>query len=216
VRRLARWTVLAVLILVATVAIAATPLVLVAITRHMSLSDSDWTHLGTIGQAYGAASAILLGASLLGVVIALRLQGREARVAREVNQRLLHMQLIQLALSDATLLDAWGEIAPGLPVSQRRQYLYTNLVFSHWELLWELGSINADALAKLAEDIFEGETARRFWSHARSFRGATLYTSLERQFHQVVDQQCTSAIRRASENASQREHIGEATDAGFR
>jgi hypothetical protein len=52
----------------------------------------DWPLLGNVGQAYGAASAILAALALVGVVASLVLQAREAKVSREQALRALHTE----------------------------------------------------------------------------------------------------------------------------
>ncbi|MGW0502938.1 DUF6082 family protein [Micromonospora sp. NPDC003241] len=58
----------------------------------------DWSLLGNVGEAYGAASAILAGLALMGVAISLIIQAREAKAAREQALRALHTDLLKMAI----------------------------------------------------------------------------------------------------------------------
>src|SRR3954452_24166530 len=55
----------------------------VALTWLPTMRSADWAHLSDVGQTYGAASAILSAAALIGVVLSLYYQRRETKAARE-------------------------------------------------------------------------------------------------------------------------------------
>src|SRR5207249_17958 len=88
---------------------AASPVVLLP----LSATSFDWTRLGDIGQAYGAASAILAGVALIGVALSLLLQSRQHRAETISAARERHLEIVKLALKDPALAACWG--AEGIP-----------------------------------------------------------------------------------------------------
>jgi hypothetical protein len=65
----------------------------------------DWSLLSDVGQAYGAASAILAALALVGVVASLVLQAREAKASREQALRALHTDLLKMAIDEPEFLE---------------------------------------------------------------------------------------------------------------
>lgn len=64
--------------------------------------------LGDIGQTYGAASALLTGLALIGVVGSMVFQVRAIRVSQEQVTREQHAHLVEMALMDPVYQRAWG------------------------------------------------------------------------------------------------------------
>ncbi|WP_204038069.1 DUF6082 family protein [Micromonospora qiuiae] len=154
----------------------------------------DWPLLGSVGEAYGAASAILAGLALTGVVISLIIQAREAKAAREQTLRALHADLLKMAIDDPGLLECWGPIEQSSDVEWFRKHVYTNLIVSHWQLMWEVDVLSEAHLQVLADQFFKGEAGRRFWAEARG-PGMKAETSRRaRRFTAVIDQRYLAAL----------------------
>jgi hypothetical protein len=157
---------LMVVILVLVLAMLSLGLILVTPVALGLFPDDDsarWERLSFIGQTYGAGSAILSVIALGGVAVSLLLQSREARAAREQALRALHVDLIKLALDDPLYLGCWGPFSGSTNVDDRRRHMYTNLIVSHWQMMWEIGGLNERHLRLLARELFAGEVGRRFW-----------------------------------------------------
>ncbi len=71
-------------------------------------SADSWSRRGDIGQTYGAAAALLSVLALAGVAISLVLQARESKANREHASRLIHTDLLKLAMDDPAYLECWG------------------------------------------------------------------------------------------------------------
>lgn len=146
-----------------------------------------------IGQTYGAVAAVISGLALIGVVVSIRYQRREATAARSHNMRTLHISLMRMALGDPDLLLAWGPFGSG-DITARRQHIYVNLVLSYWQMLYSLGELPDSELRVISHDLFAGEAGQLFWANARTIRLRTEGSKLDRRFHQIIDEEARRAL----------------------
>jgi hypothetical protein len=102
-------------------------------------SANSWARRGDIGQTYGAAAALLSVLALGGVAASLVLQARESKANREHASRLIHTDLLKMAMEDPAYLECWGSYSSATDPVARRQAMYVNLILSYWESRWELG-----------------------------------------------------------------------------
>ncbi|MEV4482200.1 DUF6082 family protein [Micromonospora coxensis] len=154
----------------------------------------DWPLLGNVGEAYGAASAILAGLALIGVAASLVVQAREAKAAREQALRGLHTDLLKMAIDDPGLLECWGPIEDSTDLDWFRKHVYTNLIVSHWQLMWEVDVLSEPHLEVLADQFFKGTAGRRFWAEARGPRMKAETSRRARRFTAVVDRSYRAAV----------------------
>ncbi|WP_433531681.1 DUF6082 family protein [Micromonospora sp. CA-263727] len=145
-------------------------------------------------MAYGAASAILAGLALSGVVTSLIIQAREAKAAREQTLRALHTDLLKMAIDDPGLLECWGPIEESSDVEWFRKHVYTNLIVTHWQLMWEVDVLSEPHLEILADQFFEGAAGRRFWAEARGPRRRAETSRRARRFTAVLDERYLAAL----------------------
>ncbi|MFI9640186.1 DUF6082 family protein [Micromonospora sp. NPDC051925] len=122
----------------------------------------DWPLLGSVGEAYGATSAILASLALIGVVASLIIQAREAKATREQALRGLHTDLLKMAVDDPGLLPCWDPIEEPTDPEWFRRHVYANLIVSHWQLMWEVGVLTRPHLEVLGDQFFKGVVGRRF------------------------------------------------------
>ena len=93
---------------------AAAALLLVVIFSPLALREfgnstqTNWSQLSSIGQTYGAISALLTAMALIGVVASLLFQAREVRLAKEQAIRMFHHELIRMQLDDPLYMAALG------------------------------------------------------------------------------------------------------------
>ncbi|MEU4438614.1 DUF6082 family protein [Micromonospora chalcea] len=154
----------------------------------------DWPLLGNVGQAYGAASAILAGLALIGVAASLVVQTREVKTAREQALRGLHTDLLKMAIDDPGLLECWGPIEESTDLAWFRKHVYTNLIVSHWQLMWEVDALSELHLEVLADQFFKGTAGRRFWAEARGPRMKAETSRRARRFTAVMERSYQAAI----------------------
>jgi hypothetical protein len=161
----------------------------------------DWSRLGNIGQTYGAASALLAVAALIGVVASLMIQSREAKAAREQALRVLHIDLLKMALDDDIYLRCWGPYSSKSDDTSRRQHIYANLIVSHWQMMYEVGSLPDDQLRAMANNFFLGPVGPTYWRDVREVRLRTTHGRRSLRFMRVLDQQYMETVAGVADRA---------------
>lgn len=132
-------------------------------------TQAEWQRLSNIGQTYGAASALLSVLALLGVAVSLVMQARESRAAREQARRALHFELLRMAMDDPFYLAVWGPFAPS-DKDLYREHMYANLIVSHWQTDWDVGTLDEEHLREISAVFFQGPAGHRFWGNTRDMR----------------------------------------------
>jgi uncharacterized membrane protein len=152
-------------------------------------ATGKWERLSFIGQTYGAASAIVSVLALVGIVLTLSYQAREAKLAREETRRQAVSDLLKMAMEDPDLDECWGPVpAPDDPKT-RKQLLYTNVIVSEWALSFETGALPEFRLRAIANEMFQGRVGRDYWESAREVRLSTSAGRRERRFHGILDEE---------------------------
>ncbi|GIH92163.1 DUF6082 family protein [Planobispora siamensis] len=153
----------------------------------------DWERLSLIGQTYGAASTLLSVLALLGVAVSLVLQAREAKSDREQALRMLHTDLMKMAMEDPLYRRAWGPFFDSDDHDTPREHMYVNLIVSQWAMEYELETITEQHLRSIAFTLFSGPAGRRYWRNVRDLRLESASTRRERRFHQILDEEFARA-----------------------
>jgi hypothetical protein len=129
----------------------------------------DWLKLSSIGQTYGAVSALISGVALAGVVISLILQSRELNLAREQAFRTYHFDLLRFAIDNPSFISSWGYIPPeGSSLEDVRMAGYTNMIVSFWGTGYTTGWLDEGEVRRSFKDMFRGEAGREYWEASRS------------------------------------------------
>jgi Family of unknown function (DUF6082) len=184
----------------ALVAVVVAVLVLVvgsplALRQLASLHGVNWSQLSNIGQTYGAASALLTGLALIGVVGSMVFQVRAIRVSQEQATREQHAHLVEMALTDPVYQRAWGGLYDVYGSSDKyRQHGYVNLIVSYWRDHYVLGELRERELRGLAASLFRGESGRDFWADTRDMRLETAAGGRDRRFCRIMDEEQQKAI----------------------
>jgi hypothetical protein len=175
--------------------VAASPYAL----RALDPSSRDWERLSWVGQTYGAASAFLAMFALIGIAVSLVIQAREARAAREQSLRVIHTDLLQLAMDDEVYRRAWGPFfAAGEPDAQR-QHMYINLIISNLRMQYELRALTEPHLRSVVHIMFSGDPGRRFWAEGRELRMRAAGSRRERRFLEILDEEYRHALASPAE-----------------
>jgi hypothetical protein len=122
-----------------------------------------WGQLSDVGQAYGAASAVMSGLALLGVAVSLVIQQRQNRMTEEQTVRQRHFDLVRLTLNDLKFLYSWG-FEPEVDYDPALVGFGT-LILTHWLMLWRIGHIDESTLRTNARAFFRGQVGRDHWRH---------------------------------------------------
>jgi uncharacterized membrane protein len=148
-----------------------------------------WERLSFIGQTYGAASAIVSVLALVGIVLTLSYQAREAKLAREETRRQAVGDLLRMAMEDPDLDECWGPVPPPDDPKTRKQLLYTNMIIAEWSLSFETRALPEARLRAIANEMFQGQVGRDYWESARETRLSTSAGHRERRFHEILDEE---------------------------
>jgi hypothetical protein len=151
--------------------------------------EGEWERLSQIGQTYGAASALLAALALGGIVFSLILQVREYRASREQALRMIHTDLLKMAMDDPLYRRSWGPHFASEDTDRQREHMYLNLVFSNMQMRWELRAISEHHLRASLGVVLSGAAGQRFWSAVRELRSKAVSGRRERRFHQIVEEE---------------------------
>lgn len=173
-------------------------------------STGKWERLSFIGQTYGAASAIVSVLALVGIVLTLSYQAREAKLAREETRRQAVGDLLKMAMEDPELDECWGPVPQPDDPKTRKQLLYTNMIISEWSLSFETGALPEPRLRAIANEMFQGRVGRDYWRSARELRLSTSAGRRNRRFHQILEEE----YQRAQPPAASRAPLQTSTDRG--
>jgi hypothetical protein len=188
-RRVVRVSIIISAALIFVTVIALSPL---ALRQLGSIPGSNWARLSNIGQTYGAASAVLTGLALIGVVVSVAFQVRATQASREQSSQSHHTHLVEMALEDPVYQPCWG-YAPE-PSDVYKQHFYLNLIISWWQHDYVLGGFPESALHHEVAQIFRGEAGRRFWAETRDYRIKVSGTRKERRFWRIVNDEYRKAV----------------------
>lgn len=97
-----------------------------------------WTIAGSLGEAYGAASALLSGIALLGIVGSLLYQARQNRTQQQQFVRSLQFDLFRMSIEDPSLRHSYGGFNMSLSPQEWRllsfaymRQIYLRMGFDH-------------------------------------------------------------------------------------
>lgn len=152
-------------------------------------ATGKWERLSFIGQTYGAASAVVSVLALVGIVLTLSYQAREAKLAREETRRQAVSDLLKMAMEDPDLDECWGPVPPQEDPKTRKQLLYTNMIISEWSLSYETRALPEERLRAIANEMFQGRVGCEYWQNARQARLSTSASRRERRFHEILDEE---------------------------
>jgi hypothetical protein len=168
------------------------------------LTSRDWSRLSDIGQAYGAASAILSGLALIGVALSTWVQAREGRAMRVQMIRSHQFEL------NRYLMDTADFQAPGwtwLPAEQeaRRRTLFTVATFQYFKTGYVADVFSEVSVrSELAREVFSTEFGRAYWEMARPkwVADAASGSRRDKEFIRVIEEEYKAALSSTTIEAS--------------
>lgn len=168
----------------------------IALKLLANLHGINWQQLSSIGQTYGAASSLITGLALLGVVVSIYFQIKAVKVGIEQSSREHHFHLAEMAMQDRAYRNAWGpDMADDESDFTYRQHAYINLILSFWERDYVLGQLPDTPLRNDLSRLFEGEVARTYWSRNRASWLGYAQGNRCRRFIRLADEEYAKAIR---------------------
>ncbi|HWE87850.1 MAG TPA: DUF6082 family protein [Pseudonocardiaceae bacterium] len=163
--------------------------------RAIGGSNLDWNRLSSIGQTYGAVSAIIAAVALLGVVASLVVQRREAKAARINAQRNHHVDLMRMAMEDPLYMDCLGQYLTE-NFDTKRQRAYVNLLVAQWFSQYEIGEFNDKRLRVAATNVLTSLPGRGYWEAARQYWRENYSGRRARRFHRVLEEAYQEAVKK--------------------
>jgi hypothetical protein len=153
----------------------------------VAMHSINWERLSFVGQTYGAVSALLDAAALVGVVVSVLFQVRESALSRVQAGRSRHFELIQMAMQDPLLMQAFHSLSDSDEAN--RLNAYVSLLIQNLQMLWDSHDIEEDELRANLSDLLVTEAGRRYWQQFGHVRMA-LFTDRRRQqeFVQIIDE----------------------------
>ncbi|MBE1486403.1 DUF6082 family protein [Plantactinospora soyae] len=160
-RRLVRPVLLAVstvLLIGALLVATMSPVIIDALYR----GERDFSRASSIGQAYGAASALLAALALTVVSASLLIQYSQFRYERLQTVYQHTEELVKLAIENPQYCQCWGSRMSPEHVDERLFY-YCSLIIKSWTRAWERGGLSEREARNFLKSFFDSEVPRLFW-----------------------------------------------------
>ncbi|BCY12723.1 hypothetical protein L3i22_078110 [Actinoplanes sp. L3-i22] len=183
----------AIVALVFTVTTISTFLAPVVLAR-LYTGNQDWSRVSDIGQAYGAASAVISTLALGGVLVGLVVQYRQYAAARLQSLKDNTRDVVRMAMEDPFLQQCWGgRIAP--PGMEERAFSYCNMVMNAWKAAWELNDLSEAQARSYLANFFDSEVPREFWRMHGDWHLRVKPTNRRERFLAIVDEEYLRSVK---------------------
>jgi len=206
--RLVKWTVVTItflgLVLLAGVGIVA--------LLGRDGSDRTWSRWGNVGDAFGALNSLLSGLAVAAIVVTFLVQFQELKVQRtdlarqrdslnraeselrrsaEAKLRMLHVDLMKMAMDDTSLAEVWPPLAPRLSHEENKQYFYANLILQHAWLQLRINVYTEAEMHSYLRYVFTSPIMREYWQISMRSRNRILVPgTAEFLFNEAADAIC--------------------------
>jgi len=156
----------------------------IAAAVDASVGGDKASRFGQIGQMFESAAAVFSGLAFVALVVTFLLQLEELKLQRrelgsqkdELHRtaegliRLLHVQLVKMAIDDPELNIVW----PPLPIPEgplaRKHYQYANLIIQHQWLMLSTGTYREEDVRQLLRQLFTSPFLREYWAALEEVR----------------------------------------------
>jgi hypothetical protein len=162
---------------------------------HSLYRDGDWTQPGNVGQAYGAASAILAALALGIVGISLVVQHTHFRRRQRAIRRADTRDIVKQALDEPAFAQCWGSRFAPEHIDERL-FFYTNFVVLSWSDAWEEGDLTEQQARAYLSSFFDSEIPRMFWERHGPLRHLRLTLTRRDRFDAMMNEEYLRAIRK--------------------
>src|SRR5262245_4224899 len=131
-------------------------------------------------------STIISLVALVGVVMSLLLQRRQARTTELQILRMTHLELIRLAIENPELVVEHPD-SGAAPIESRRM-TYVNLQFKHLQYALATHQATADGVRLELRRQFSAEHRRMWWAVARVSYADSAVSRGQRRFVEIADE----------------------------
>ena len=160
--KLSAWALLLAAAVLAVIGVALSPILLGMVYDKPGV---DYAAVGNVGQAYGAASAMVAVTALIAVTASMIVQTKQIKVMRLQLLDQTTDALVQLAMANPAYRQCWGSrVSP--PHVDENLFYYCRLVVKLWTDSWEQGKIGEPLAREYLRSFFDSEVPRMFWERA--------------------------------------------------
>jgi hypothetical protein len=153
---------------------------------------ADYAVAGNVGQAYGAASAVIAGIALFVVLASVVVQYRQFKVMRIQSMVEFNEELVLLAMENPAYRQCWGARISPDSIDEGLFY-YCSKVIKVWTIAWELGDIDEPQVRAYLKNFFDSEVPRRYWEmHGVWHRGGSRRNRRAR-FLELINEELANA-----------------------
>ena len=168
-------------------------------------STDMWVRWGNIGQTFESVNTVFSGLAFMALVVTFAIQFQELRMQRielkmqreamrvssdrsaDADLRMLHIELIKMAIHDPQLAAVWPEFEPVLPTEHNRQYMYANLIIQNVWLNVRIGNYSSDEAQGMLRYMFSNPVMRNYWAASEPIRRWLVANTPEHRFAKMVD-----------------------------
>lgn len=161
-----------------------------------------WKEKVSFGDIYDSLNALFTGLAFAGLVFTIYLQRKELKLTREemkkqrqqmersaasqIKQR--HHEILKMSIEDKDLSRVLGGTVTKISnYNKRKQHLFMNLIFNHFELMFQYGIIGRNRLRLLFENDFEKNPYfQDYWGRVRKFRKESISLSNNPEKRQII------------------------------
>ncbi|GAA0468291.1 hypothetical protein Ade02nite_79160 [Paractinoplanes deccanensis] len=174
----------------AMVSVILAPLLLI----RLSAPGDDYSRASDIGQAYGAASAVIATLTLAVVMAGLAVQHRQLRNERVRSMLGSTEELVKIAMDEPVYRQCWGaRVAPeGL---DEDLFYYCNRILKAWKQGWDLREMSETQTRRFLANFFDSEVPRRFWELHGDWHETVKARSRREQFLAIVNEEYLRATK---------------------
>ncbi|KUL28897.1 DUF6082 family protein [Actinoplanes awajinensis] len=150
--------------------------------------DTDFSRVSDIGQAYGAASAVISTLALGGVLVGLVVQYRQYTGDRQRRVEEATAELVRLAMEEPFYQQCWGaRVAPeGM---DERPFLYCNRLMTAWKQAWAIDVLSEAQAREYLASFFDSEVPRAFWRMHGDWQMRVKLTNRRAHFLMIVNEE---------------------------
>ena len=185
------WALLSIVAAVVVIGVALSPMLL---GLAYAGTGTDYTMIGDLGQAYGAASAMVAVAALIAVTASLIVQGRQGRVMRLQLLDETTDELVRLAMVNPAYRQCWGSRVSPAHVGEDLFY-YCQLLVKLWTDSWEQRKIDESLARAYLQTFFDSEVPRMFWERTGDWHRPGPARNHRDRFRVMVNEEYLRALR---------------------
>jgi uncharacterized membrane protein len=192
------WALLSIIAVVVLTGVALSPILL---GMAYAGTGVDYAAVGDVGQAYGAASAMVAVAALVAVAASLIMQSRQGKAMRLQLLDKTTDELVRLAMINPAYRQCWGSRVSPTHVSEDLFY-YCQLLVKLWTDSWEQRKIDEPLARAYLQAFFDSEVPRMFWERTGDWHRPGSARTHRDRFRAMVNEEYLRALHSGAPSRS--------------